>query len=82
LNEKKRMDDCSYTHTRYLLEDLRISHVGVSSSSSLFNVLLNIGIHIQGISRDYSFLVIRLPTINLLHCRSNEPCRHYQQRRR
>ena len=47
------------THTlvRYLLEDLRISHVGVSSSSSssLFSVLLNIGIHIQGISRDESF---------------------------
>ena len=51
------MDDCSYTYTRYLLEDLRISHVGVSSSSSFLSMLLNIGVctHTQGISRDYSF---------------------------
>lgn len=54
-----------------------------------FVVLLNICVYIQGITRDYSFqflfffsYFIRLPTINLLHCRSNEPCRHYQQWRR
>lgn len=68
---------------RYLLEDLRILHVGVFSSSSLFNVLLNISVYTYKVSQEtshflsVSHLLMRLPTINLLQYRSNEPCRHY-----
>ena len=91
MKRKEWMIAPTHTHIqiRYLLEDLRILHVGVFSSSSLFNVLLNISVYTYKVSQEtsrflffsLSLLLMRLPTINLLHCRSNDPCRHYQQQR-
>jgi hypothetical protein len=80
MNEKKEwMIAPTHTLIRYLLEDLRISHVGgVSSSSSFLVALFNI--HIRYLKRLLIFLIC-LPTINLLHCRSNEPCRRRHQQR-
>jgi hypothetical protein len=65
------MNDCSYT--RYLLEDLRILHIDVFSSVSLSLSLVYYLTPVD-ISHKVSQETIRLPTINLLHYRVNEPC--------